>query len=1015
MLKLVKSKNKKICVIFIIVLLFLSFTNVSTSADAEDRPDLVIYSIDMPDDIVEGENLGFIVKIKNQGEKNILSGTKIGLALKLDGTIVASNSTLNGLLKGSSIFINLSWTPAFSDIGAHLLSIEVDHEEIVLESNENNNVWDTYITVLEGNTDLEIISITPLSDLVINQTTTILSTVKNHGKDSTETIYAQLNSSKDGKVELVMTKDSLLRDNTFIFSFNWTPSSLGNQTISVDLSYEGKTHDFEEKSVVVGVYQLEWWNESWHYRYFLVANGNGNISLSLNFTEILDDLDVFSQTFENDTIRIIEYTTKGKIVGEIEEYKFNESIGFDQVNDATGNLLWKVAGSSKEKYYCVYFDVSSNVGDRTELTETEHMVESGNITLGVLEFVEGWWAEITGPIDNSYALISSSVDITVSTSAKAESVTAFVFTNDDESHSFTLYLDDIGDAVLWEYEDFVLDEEGGWTIRVTSRDWADYTTVTEHTLFVGKPDVEVTDITFTTDWAPTSPKIYKNDTVNITAHLTAHNATVEDVDVSIEIFDIGNSLTVFTQLLETTIIKDKDNLFSFSWKANRSSDFNVTITLDPIDLIAEENESNNEKTEKITVYNWPDLKVDTIILPSEQMTEFSRVKIDVGVSNIGEGNAADYEVVLYLERVTQGIMRYTNEIDSKLFSLNNNASKTVSLYWNSAVAGEWLVGAKIIVSDTKRDTDKENNRLLAVQTLKIKSFEKNNPVIKNISADPHLQEQGKPVTITANITDDTGLESVKIIVTTPLNYSYNEKNMFRTTGDKFEYTFKNTLWTGTYKFEIKVADLSVHSNKASGHGNFTIYEDETSPVIMYYEASPTVQLVDGFVDIICVATDNMDIRTVRAFIFSPDAQTNIKTLSWTSDGKYVYSNFYTKAGRYTFHIEVEDDAGNIVTTDYDAFWITNDLGDTDNDGMSDEWEKRYKLDPKDPNDANGDDDDDGLTNLEEYQYNTNPKKNIFGENVGARLKDNAWYIAGSIVLFLLILLLSIYGYRRRSK
>ncbi|HXI25437.1 MAG TPA: hypothetical protein VNG71_16345 [Pyrinomonadaceae bacterium] len=48
--------------------------------------------------------------------------------------------------------------------------------------------------------------------------------------------------------------------------------------------------------------------------------------------------------------------------------------------------------------------------------------------------------------------------------------------------------------------------------------------------------------------------------------------------------------------------------------------------------------------------------------------------------------------------------------------------------------------------------------------------------------------------------------------------------------------------------------------------------------------------------------------------------------------------------------------------------------DSDSDGMPDEWERRYGLNPFDPSDANLDNDHDGYTNIEEYLNGTDPRK-----------------------------------------
>lgn len=50
--------------------------------------------------------------------------------------------------------------------------------------------------------------------------------------------------------------------------------------------------------------------------------------------------------------------------------------------------------------------------------------------------------------------------------------------------------------------------------------------------------------------------------------------------------------------------------------------------------------------------------------------------------------------------------------------------------------------------------------------------------------------------------------------------------------------------------------------------------------------------------------------------------------------------------------------------------------DSDHDGMSDEWEKKFGLNPNDPADRNGDLDKDGYTNLEEALNGTDPKQFI---------------------------------------
>lgn len=56
--------------------------------------------------------------------------------------------------------------------------------------------------------------------------------------------------------------------------------------------------------------------------------------------------------------------------------------------------------------------------------------------------------------------------------------------------------------------------------------------------------------------------------------------------------------------------------------------------------------------------------------------------------------------------------------------------------------------------------------------------------------------------------------------------------------------------------------------------------------------------------------------------------------------------------------------------------------DTDGDGMPDEWEIKYNLDPNDPADGAIDSDGDGYTNVEEYLNGTDPNEKINYRNLG---------------------------------
>ncbi|UCF49491.1 MAG: hypothetical protein JSU91_07015, partial [Thermoplasmatales archaeon] len=604
-------------------------------------------------------------------------------------------------------------------------------------------------------------------------------------------------------------------------------------------------------------------------------------------------------------------------------------------------------------------------------------------------------------------------NISVSTNAKAINVSAYVFLNSNLSENFTLYLYNVQDNIIWKSNDFSFNKTGDWTIIISSRDWADYDAPDiKHAFFVGKPDVEIKNISISTIRTPISQKIYINDIVNITAGLRGYDANVEDVNVTLKIIDVATNIIIFTQYTEITIYIDIANYVYFSWEAELSGKFNITIILDPDDLIDENKEDNNQLTKTITVIDIPDLAIIDIKLPAITISEFDKVKIDVVIKNLGFGDATDYELKLYIEEEIQGFMKYLNDVNSVLISVKSNSTKTIGIYWNSSKAGRWLVGAKVLVNETNKDTDITNNRFLCEDILVVNPIERNPPTILNVKVEPKNQQQGGTVSIAADITDETGLKSVFVNITNPKGTIFNI-NMGRTVNDEFRLTFTNTDEVGSYLFKIYAVDITLHNNTATSQGDFSIFRESEPPIISFFDAEPRVQLKGESVDITCLASDNFEIKSVIVTITTPSTETYDRNMNYISEERYVYSDTYDTTGKYIFKVEVSDKANNVANSIDKTFWITSNIDDKDNDGIPDWWEEKYDLDSEDPDDAKYDPDKDGFSNLDEYKRGTNPKKDIFSENAVYRIKENSLYLSGSIVLFLVLFILSIFSKRRK--
>lgn len=253
-----------------------------------------------------------------------------------------------------------------------------------------------------------------------------------------------------------MTNETLTRDESHIFSLNWTPTIFGIHTMTLKVFDDNITYDTVERIVAVGIHEFEWWNESWHYRYFMSTENTGVLSKMFNFTVLLNDLNVSGEEFENDTIRIVRYNSNGEVVKVVDEYLFNESSTFDQVDNSIGTLIWNASDVSGLKYYLIYFDVGANPGDRTILNETISLNFTESVIIDQTGIVDGWWSIINKPLENGFAFKSDPIQINVSTTSIANNVSASVFLSANISHIYPLNLSNSDDGTEWLSDNFLL-------------------------------------------------------------------------------------------------------------------------------------------------------------------------------------------------------------------------------------------------------------------------------------------------------------------------------------------------------------------------------------------------------------------------------------------------------------------------------------------------------------------------------------------------------------------------------
>ncbi|HWR27250.1 MAG TPA: CARDB domain-containing protein, partial [Candidatus Thermoplasmatota archaeon] len=620
-----------------------------------------------------------------------------------------------------------------------------------------------------------------------------------------------------------------------------------------------------------------WWNTNWHYRRIYNITGIGNISLPMNFTSVLRSFQVVNKTFDNSTITIVRYYKNGTIVV-VDKTWFNESTVFHNRTNAVGTLSWSVSGTSP---YGVYFDVKENRGTRNPMNETRNLTQSGPVHATLIS-TQGWWPEFINDIP-TYYVNNTILNVEVYTTALAKNLTAHFLCNGIIVSNTSL---STLDNLTWKTTK-KLSKIGDWTIHIIGYDDAGYQTAPLTAgFYIGKPDLIASNLTV--------PICYVGYNVTVTAHIRAVNTTVENVTVALRVNNINVSIKE-----NLKIQKNENRTLQLYWTPSSKGSHNVSFN---IFYHPDSNPSNNIIWKNVNVEGVPDLAVLNITVAPTPVDEGNPVMVTAYIRNTGDGNATNYEVVLYCEQNQNNhTMLYLQEKNSTNFSLKKNTSTNVTLTWfqtrygKANFNGEWAVGIKILNTTQTPDKHEANNNKSLYHVLKVIAAERNPPILSNLEYLSSI-ELGNQLLIRVKATDASGIDMVVISIKTPNKTTVNT-TMATEENDRYEYIF-TAVQLGRHNFTIKATDLSPNKNQSIITGYFIVTEDQTPPTITYFGVNPLVQLPNHPVETRCITSDYSGIRSVEVAIRFPDNQVETHEMSTPpTDTKYVYTKTYETKGK----------------------------------------------------------------------------------------------------------------------
>jgi len=692
--------------------------------------DLTVSNISLDKTLLfDGDFVNVTATITNNGLEDATTNFTVifkdGLGEGNASGIVFNKTSISYLSAGNSTAVTATWN---ATLGYHTLTVLVDAENTVTETDESNNIASTTVCVNKSRdfavTDINISEYPGnlfSGEFVTINTTIEITNLANRGSRFDLCLYLD---SIDNMLNRTSVKFAPGNETRYVV-FNWTVCSAGDHRLFViadpDYNIDELNETNNEKSVLINVskkldFEVMSLNitpskpligDTLKINTIVKNNGTAPGSTTIEF-------------YDNNNIKIEGFEVKKSLTipnakGIRVHFKYLKICkgfgcgGFIKVYDNNGTLIFNRTSEGIEEDECEKeTDIWTSFGCGDTIT------------------IESQWA---GFLINRYEAVLGRNETYLS-AGESESFETHWFLTDKTSglHNITVRVDPFD----------LVDE-----LNETNNEQSQTITVNPSQDFSLKIDFNNTVLLY--------------DIVPI--NVTVKNSGVRGGEVEVAFYlDYDETPSWQRKPFNSTSLyvgaNDTNNTIVI-WNASVAGNHTITAIVDPSDKVRESNETNNNFTKEIFV-NGTDLVVSRIEVP-ETCYLGDIVKINATIKNIGAVNASDIKVIFkdgIGDTNTSGV-EFANETIPFLAAGNSTA---VHAEWNLTKAKTGFHTITVNIPFSSTDNNPDNNMDYVVRKV-VACWDF---AVLNVHTSPTKVKEGANVTVYANISNEGRDEKVDV-------------------------------------------------------------------------------------------------------------------------------------------------------------------------------------------------------------------------------------------------------------